>query len=59
MQYKITCKSIEDKRLRKKIYKLNKYMLKQNEKVAYLYKNLSTNDTISFNPEICFYKNII
>ena len=47
--------NIKNKCLRKKIYYLNKYLLKQNEKVAYAYKNLSTDDMFSFNLDVCFY----
>jgi len=41
--------------LKKKIYNSNKYLLKQNEKVAYAYKNLETDDMFSFNLDVCFY----
>lgn len=56
MQQNISAiKNIKDKYIAKKIFNLNKYLLKQNEKVAYAYKNLKTNDTFSFNLDICFY----
>ena len=47
--------NMRDKYIKKKIYYLNKYLLKQNEKVAYAYKNLITGDTFTFNFEVCFY----
>ena len=46
---------IKNKYIKRKICNLNKFLLKQNEKVSYTYKNLITNDIISFNYEICFY----
>ncbi len=46
---------IKDKKVRKKIYSLNKFLLKQNEKVAYAYKNLVTEDFFAFNYDLCFY----
>lgn len=56
MQFSVsTLTNIKEKRLRKKIYHLNKLLLKQKEKVSYAYKNLKTNDICSFNPDICFY----
>lgn len=56
MEYKIdSFSNIKDKYLKRKIYNLNKYLLKQNEKVAYAYKNLVTNDMLAFNFETCFY----
>ena len=47
--------NIKNKIIKKKIYYLNKFLLKQNEKVAYGYKNLKTGDMFSFNLDICFY----
>ena len=38
--------NIKNKIIKKKIYYLNKFLLKQNEKVAYGYKNLKTGDMI-------------
>lgn len=56
MKYNISSiTNIKEKYLRRKIYHLNKYLLKQNEKVAYAYKNLETNDIFSFNLDVCFY----
>ena len=46
---------IQDKVVRRKLYSLNKYLLKQNEKVSYAYKNLETGDFCAFNFDICFY----
>lgn len=47
--------NIKDKYLKKRIYSLNKFLLKQEEKVAYAYKNLETNEEFSFNLDVCFY----
>ncbi len=47
--------NIKNKKLSKKIYRLNKFLLKQEEKVAYAYKNLETNEMFSFNLNTCFY----
>lgn len=52
MSYK---KDISNTKIQKQIKKLNNYFLKQKEKVAYAYKNLKTNDIISFNIDTCFY----
>lgn len=46
---------IQDKKIRYKIYQLNKSLLKQKEKVSYAYKNLITGDFITFNYDIGFY----
>lgn len=58
MQYSIS--SINNikgksKKIKNKIYYLNKLLLKQNEKVSYAYKNLVTGDMFSFNIDVCFY----
>ena len=46
---------IQNIKVRRKLYNLNKYLLKQKEKVSYAYKNLETNDFCAFNYDICFY----
>lgn len=56
MKFNVSVKSnIKNKYIRKKLYYLNKYLLKQEEKVSYVYRNLKTNDEFSFNIDICFY----
>ena len=56
MEFKVSSiNSFNDKKIKKKIYCLNKFLLKQNEKVAYAYKNLKTGDFFSFNYDVCFY----
>jgi len=47
--------NLKDKYIKNKLYNLNKYLLKQEEKVAYAYKNLKTEDMFSFNLDTCFY----
>lgn len=47
--------NIKDKYIKRNLYNLNKYLLKQDEKVSYAYKNLITNDIFSFNLDVCFY----
>ena len=56
MNYNVSAISkVKNKYIKKKIYNLNKFLLKQNEKVAYAYRNLETDDMFSFNPDVCFY----
>ncbi len=56
MNEKVSCYTkIQNRKIRKKLYNLNKYLLKQNEKVSYAYKNLVTGDFFTFNYDICFY----
>ncbi len=56
MKYNVSAiNKVKNKYIKKRIYYLNKYLLKQNEKVAYAYKNLETDDMFSFNFDVCFY----
>ena len=55
MKYNVSAiQNIKNKHIKKEIYKLNKFLLKQNEKVSYAYKD-TYNNTFSFNNDICFY----
>ena len=47
--------NIQDNKIKRKIYYLNKLLLHQKEKVSYVYKNLKTGDMFSFNKDVCFY----